>query len=391
MEQTITSKYRTEPIQKIYDIDEELGRGSFSVVYRAKHKTTGKDYAVKIVDKKKLGSKKLEMVEVEITLLRTVGKHPNIVFLDEVFESEHNVFLVMELITGGELFDKIVELQSYSEKDASRVVKHILSAVDHIHSLHIVHRDLKPENLLLSSASQGSEVKLADFGLSCFLPKQGKLSKAVGTPGYIAPEILQTLDGNLDGYMQEVDCWSVGVIMYILLCGFPPFYAEDDDEAFDQIIAGEFEFPEQYWGHISSEAKDLIKQLLVVDPSKRFNTKQALNHPWIVSNTQSIHLTTTIELLKKFHAKKKWKQGINTVIAMGRFKNLKIDSKSRSRSLSSSPTSSVNISTLGSSPTSLLPLASKLLTSSPAKSPTNSPKPRSNSSSPKLDNSNNKK
>jgi len=271
------------------------------------------------------------MIETEVDILSKVH-HPNIIKLEEVFETSEKVFMIMEIIQGGELFDKIVELQSYTEKDASHLVAQILSAVDHLHENGIVHRDLKPENLFLSSKEDDAQVKVGDFGLSTFLPTDGsKLTKAVGTPGYIAPEILQTLDENLDGYGKEVDLWSVGIIMYILLCGFPPFYAEDDDEAFDQIISGEFDFPSPYWDHISRDAKDLIKHLLVVEASKRYTTKSALQHPWIKANNEGKHLDGTIEQLKHFNAKKKWKKGINTVLAMGRFnsglKGLKISEK----------------------------------------------------------------
>jgi len=268
-----------------------------------------------------LEQKKLEMVEIEIEILKRV-EDANIIRLEEIFETSDKFYLVMELITGGELFDKIVELQFYSEKDASVLVQQVLGAVEHLHTKSIVHRDLKPENLLLSSNEIDAKIKVTDFGLSQIISGKEKLTKAVGTPGYIAPEILLTLDEELDGYGKEVDLWSVGVIMYILLCGFPPFYAEDDDEAFDQIIAGEFDYPEPYWSSISDDAKDLIDHLLVTNPSNRFTAQQALQHRWIVSNNKGEHLGSTIRSLKKFNARRKWKKGINTVLALGRFKHL---------------------------------------------------------------------
>eukprot|EP01118_Nematostelium_gracile_P008933 TRINITY_DN2988_c0_g1_i1.p1 TRINITY_DN2988_c0_g1~~TRINITY_DN2988_c0_g1_i1.p1 ORF type:complete len:364 (-),score=95.19 TRINITY_DN2988_c0_g1_i1:28-993(-) len=300
---------------------EELGRGSFSIVYKAISIADGSERAVKVVDKIKLGPKKMEMIETEVEILARVS-HPNVIKLEEVYDTNERVFLVMEIIRGGELFDKIVELHSYTEKDASILVTQILAAVDHLHENGITHRDLKPENLFLSSKSDDAQVKVGDFGLSTFLAEdKSLLTKAVGTPGYIAPEILQTLDGDLLGYSKEVDLWSVGVIMYILLCGFPPFYAEDDDEAFDQIIAGHFEYPKPYWNAISDSAKDLINHLLVVDAKKRFTAKQALQHPWITANTHMVHLPEALEQLKHYNAKKKWKKGINTVLAMGKFRN----------------------------------------------------------------------
>lgn len=292
------------------------------MVRSCQHIKSGKKFAVKVIDKVKLGPKKMEMVEMEIKIMQRVGAHPNVISLAEIFETNEKMNLVMELITGGELFDKIVQLHHYTEKDASRVVQQILKACLHLHENGICHRDLKPENLLLESDSLDAAVKLGDFGLSAFIVPGKKLTKAVGTPGYIAPEILQTLDGDLDGYGKEVDMWSVGVIMYILLCGFPPFYAEDDNEAFDLIIAGNYSYPAKYWDKISAAAKDLIDHLLVVDPTKRFTARQALDHPWTVSNDRSTHLGDTLTELKKFNARRHWRRGIHTIMAVGRMRSL---------------------------------------------------------------------
>jgi calcium/calmodulin-dependent protein kinase I len=199
-------------------------------------------------------------------------------------------------------------------------VQQVLSATLHLHEKDIVHRDLKPENLLLESDEDDSPVKLADFGLSAFCKKGDKLTKAVGTPGYIAPEILMTLDEDLDGYNVEVDNWSIGIIMYILLCGFPPFYAEDDDECFDMIIAGEFDFPSPYWDNISDDAKDLLRKLLVVDPAKRLTAAEALQHPWVAgSAAPDAQLSENQASLKKFVARQRWKKAINTTIALQKF------------------------------------------------------------------------
>jgi len=315
-----------DPIENYYDLGEELGRGSFSVVHRCTNKKTKKEAAVKIIDKEKLGTKKMEMVEIEVEILRRVN-HSNIIRLQDLFQTPDKYFIVLELITGGELFDKIVELTSYSEKDASHLMSKILSSIDHLHENNIIHRDLKPENLLLSSKEIDAEPKVTDFGLSCIVTSASeKLTKAVGTPGYIAPEILLTLDEELDGYGREVDLWSTGVIMYILLCGYPPFYAEEDDQVFDLIIAGKFEFPEGQWKSISNSAKDLITHLLVTDPNKRYTAKQALQHPWITTQQTTTHLESAVAQLKSFNAKRKWKRGINTVLALGRFRAFKIGS-----------------------------------------------------------------
>jgi len=188
----------------------------------------------------------------------------------------------MELVTGGELFDKIVDKGSYSESDASTLIKKIVSAVEYLHSLNIVHRDLKPENLLLRSADNDLEVALADFGLSKIVGPQTLMQTACGTPSYVAPEVL-----NATGYDREVDLWSIGVITYIMLCGFPPFYGDSVPEIFEQIMDANFDYPADYWSDISSEAKDFINKLLVVDVAKRMTADEALKHPWLVGKSLS--------------------------------------------------------------------------------------------------------
>jgi len=257
-----------------YELKEELGRGAFSIVKRAIEKSTGNAYAVKMIKKDSVGQD-FKRLQTEMEILKQV-QHPNIIALKDIIDTKNCLFIVTELVTGGELFDKIVELGSYSEKDAAILVAKIVSAIDYLHSLGIVHRDLKPENLLLKDAQTVHEVKLADFGLSKIVSQQVIMQTACGTPGYVAPEILQAR-----GYDKEVDLWSIGVITYILLCGFPPFYNEKLQLLFEQIMRADYSFPTDYWSHISSNAKDFIRKLLVVEPSKRMNSQQALQHPWL--------------------------------------------------------------------------------------------------------------
>jgi len=198
--------------------------------------------------------------------------------LKEVYDSDPTkLYLVMELVTGGELFNKIVEIGSYSEKVAKGLVKQIVSAVKYLHDLNIAHRDIKPTNLLLASP-ESNEIKLADFGLSKILGPDSMMQTACGTPIFVAPEVL-----NGEGYDKSVDCWGIGIIMYILLCGYPPFFDDGENMAalFEQIMSGSFEFADPYWTDISSGAKDLIEHLLVVDPAKRFTAAQCLEHPWL--------------------------------------------------------------------------------------------------------------
>jgi calcium/calmodulin-dependent protein kinase I len=267
-----------------YELREELGRGAFSIVKLAVEKSTGIHYAVKMIKKDSVGQD-FNRLQTEMEILKKV-QHPNIIALKEIIDTKNCLFIVTELVTGGELFDKIVELGSYSEKDAALLVSKIVSAIAYLHSLGIVHRDLKPENLLLKDETTVSEVKLADFGLSKIVSQQVIMQTACGTPGYVAPEILQAR-----GYDKEVDMWSIGVITYILLCGFPPFYNEKLQLLFEQIMRADYDFPVDYWSEISENAKDFIRKLLVVEPSKRLNSEQALQHPWLTGNVPATVLS----------------------------------------------------------------------------------------------------
>merc|ERR1719265_1089141 len=220
-------------IEAFYDIGHKIGSGGFSTVRIATSKTDKKECAVKIIQKKALGSD-LELVGKEIDIMRRID-HPHVIKLFDIFETSSHIYMVLELVTGGELFDRIVERGFFSEQDARAVIRCMLSAVDYLHKENIVHRDLKPENLLCTSRESDVDVKLADFGLSTVFDAQTILSTTCGTPGYVAPEVLMQR-----GYGKEVDLWSIGVIAYILFCGFPPFYSEDQNELFQQIITAKF-------------------------------------------------------------------------------------------------------------------------------------------------------
>jgi len=264
-------------INDFYDIQEVLGRGEFSEVKKAINKTTGKVYAVKCIEKHEMDTTRLDT---EVAILKLV-KHPHIVKLKDCFDTEDSLYLVMELVSGGELFDKILELGAYSEYDASLLVKNIISAVKYLHEKGIVHRDLKPTNLLLKSPDDFTNVKIADFGLSKIVGENSIMTTACGTPIYVAPEVLLG-----EPYDNGVDMWSIGVITYILLCGFPPFFDDGSNmgELFEQIIEGDYDYPEEYWADISDDAKDFIDNLLIVDPEYRYTADDALNHPWILQS-----------------------------------------------------------------------------------------------------------
>jgi len=261
-------------VEDAYEVKRELGSGAFSIVKLAIHKKSKEQRAIKMIDKDAIKEKK-EMLEREVDILKRI-QHPNIIAVVEIYETPRYLNLVMELATGGELFDSIVSRGKYTEKDAARIIQQVASACKYLHSIGIVHRDLKPENLLLENKNPDCRIKIADFGLSKIMEAQSILQTACGTPGYVAPEVLIG-----EGYNQEVDVWSIGVIMYILLCGFPPFYADNNSKLFEKIMSGAYSFPSPYWDKISASAKDLIKCMLVVDPKKRYTSSQVMDHPWI--------------------------------------------------------------------------------------------------------------
>jgi calcium/calmodulin-dependent protein kinase I len=309
-----------------YDLKEVLGTGAFSEVCLAVNKETGKKFAVKCIDKKSLKGKE-DSLENEIAVLKRAD-HPNIVKMCEMFEDKNYLYLVMDLVTGGELFDRIVERGSYTEKDASECVKQILIAVDYLHDLGIVHRDLKPENLLYQDETPESQLMISDFGLSK-MEGTDSMATACGTPGYVAPEVLMGKH-----YGKEVDCWSIGVIAYILLCGYPPFYDENDATLFAQIMRGEYEFDSPYWDEISDSAKEFVRSFMTVDAAKRFSCKDGLGHKWIAGSEQSdrdIH-GSVAEMMKKTLLKAKWKNAITATTAVNRMKNMGLISRAISES-----------------------------------------------------------
>ncbi|XP_010771530.1 calcium/calmodulin-dependent protein kinase type II delta 1 chain-like [Notothenia coriiceps] len=244
-------------------------------------------------------------------------KHTNIVRLHESISEEGFHYLVFDLVTGGELFEDIVAREYYSEADASHCIQQILESVQHCHVNGIVHRDLKPENLLLASKLKGAAVKLADFGLA--IEVQGDQQAwfgFAGTPGYLSPEVLRK-----DPYGKPVDMWACGVILYILLVGYPPFWDEDQHRLYQQIKAGAYDFPSPEWDTVTPDAKDLINKMLTINPSKRITSPEALKHPWICQRStvaSMMHRQETVECLKKFNARRKLKGAILTTLLVTR-------------------------------------------------------------------------
>jgi len=220
----------------------------------------------------------------------------------------------MELVTGGELFDEIVSRGSFNESDAAKVMGTLCDALKYLHAKEIVHRDLKPENILLESKAPDAPIKVADFGLARMISQKDMMKTACGTPGYVAPEVLQN-----KGYSSgAVDIWSAGVILYILLCGFPPFYEEELPALFDQILKGRYDFPSPWWDNISESAKDLVRKMLTVDPKKRYSAADVLAHKWICGDAPNNAIST--DNLKKLQATKKLKLAGKKLMALNRLK-----------------------------------------------------------------------
>ncbi|KAM8758211.1 serine/threonine-protein kinase DCLK3 [Rhynchonycteris naso] len=262
-------------VEKQYETGRVIGDGNFAVVKECRHRETGQAFAMKIIDKSKLKGKE-DMVDSEIFIIQSLS-HSNIVKLHEVYETDAEIYLIMEYVQGGDLFDAIIENVKFPEHTAARMFTDLCKALVHMHDKNIVHRDLKPENLLVQrNEDKSTTLKLADFGLAKHVVRP--VFTVCGTPTYVAPEILSE-----KGYGLEADMWAAGVILYILLCGFPPFRSpeRDQDELFHIIQQGHFEFLAPYWDNISDAAKDLVSRLLVVDPKKRYTAHQVLKHPWI--------------------------------------------------------------------------------------------------------------
>ncbi|XP_061880387.1 calcium/calmodulin-dependent protein kinase type II subunit beta-like isoform X6 [Entelurus aequoreus] len=299
-----------------YQLYEELGKGAFSVVRRCVKLCTGQEYAAKIINTKKLSARDHQKLEREARICRLL-KHANIVRLHDSISEEGFHYLLFDLVTGGELFEDIVAREYYSEADASHCIQQILEAVLHCHQMGVVHRDLKPENLLLASKCKNAAVKLADFGLA--IEVQGEQQAwfgFAGTPGYLSPEVLRK-----ESYGKPVDIWACGVILYILLVGYPPFWDEDQHKLYQQIKAGAYDFPSPEWDTVTPEAKNLINQMLTINPAKRITAQEALKHPWVCQRStvaSMMHRQETVECLKKFNARRKLKGAILTTMLVSR-------------------------------------------------------------------------
>lgn len=325
---------------KNYTIGVHLGSGNFAEVRKGTPKdkskitTNGlaipKVVAIKIIDKSKVED--MKDIQTEIDILFKLS-HPNIISLFEIYDSPKHMNLVMEYVTGGELFDHIVEKGSYTEGEAASTMKILCEALKYLHSQDVVHRDLKPENILLKSKDKHDSLTVADFGLARCMSEGDMMKTACGTPGYVAPEVLKN-----EGYEGGAcDMWSAGVILYILLCGFPPFYEDDLPLLFDQILHARYDFPSPWWDMITAPAKTLVAKLLVTDPNKRPTAEQVLCDPWLMALEQggevpSVPLNHMVDSLKKYNALRKVRKVARGIIAQNKMNDAVVAIRAKKKS-----------------------------------------------------------
>jgi len=299
-----------------YRFGKTLGAGTYGVVREAEG-PTGR-VAVKIILKKNVKGNE-QMVYDELRMLQTL-KHPHIVRFVDWFESRDKFYIVTQLATGGELFDRICEQGKFTEKDASQTIKQVLTAVDYLHKNEVVHRDLKPENLLYVTKDFDSDLVLADFGIAKTLDnKEESLQTMAGSFGYAAPEVMDR-----KGHGKPVDMWSMGVITYTLLCGYSPFRSENLRDLLEECTSGSVVFHERYWKDVSDDAKDFIMKLIVPEPEKRWTSEQALGHIWLSGKNATDH-DLVPELLRAREARAKLKHAILAVSLSKRIAALKAD------------------------------------------------------------------
>eukprot|EP00898_Chlorokybus_atmophyticus_P002494 jgi/Chlat1/3245/Chrsp22S03512 len=303
----------TEDVHKLYILGRELGRGQFGVTHLAVERSTNLQYACKSISKRKLVSKEdIEDVRREIAIMHHLSGHPNIVEIKGSYEDKNSVHLVMELCAGGELFDRIIERGHYTEKAAAAVIRTILHVVKKCHDLGVIHRDLKPENFLLATKAEDAPLKATDFGLSVFFKPGDILTDIVGSAYYVAPEVLKR------HYSCEADIWSCGVILYILLCGVPPFWAETEQGIFDAVLKGHIDFKSEPWPKISDGAKDCVLRMLKMDLKQRVTATEALNHPWVREDGEApdqVIDNTVLRRLQNFSVMNRLKKAALKIIA----------------------------------------------------------------------------
>ncbi|CAD5187771.1 unnamed protein product [Musa acuminata subsp. malaccensis] len=306
-------KRKTENLKDIYSLGKKLGQGQFGTTYLCVEKASGKEYACKSILKRKLATDEdVEDVRREIQIMHHLSGHPNVISIKGAYEDAVAVHLVMELCAGGELFDRIVQKGHYTERKAAELARVIVGIVEACHSMGVMHRDLKPENFLFVNQMEDASLRTIDFGLSIFFRPGEVFNDVVGSPYYVAPEVLKKR------YGPESDVWSAGIIIYILLSGVPPFWAESEQGIFEEVLHGKLDFQSDPWPSISESAKDLVRRMLVRDPSKRLTAHEVLCHPWVqidgVAPDKPLD-SAVLSRLKHFSAMNKLKKMALRVIA----------------------------------------------------------------------------
>ncbi|KAM0053258.1 putative protein kinase CAMK-CDPK family [Helianthus debilis subsp. tardiflorus] len=304
---------KTENLKDVYSVGKKLGQGQFGTTFLCTEKETGKEFACKSIAKRKLTTKDdVEDVRREIQIMHHLAGHPNVISIVGAYEDAVAVHVVMELCAGGELFDRIIQRGHYTEKKAAELARIIVGVVEACHSLGVMHRDLKPENFLFTDEQEEAPLKTIDFGLSMFFKPGEMFTDMVGSPYYVAPEVLRKF------YSQECDIWSAGVIIYILLCGVPPFWDETEHGIFEQVLKGNLDFASEPWPSISESAKDLVRKMLVRDPKRRLTAPEVLRHPWVQADGVAPDKpldSAVLSRLKQFSAMNKIKKIAIRVIA----------------------------------------------------------------------------
>ncbi|WJX48072.1 Mitogen-activated protein kinase cpk1 [Trifolium repens] len=302
-----------QDVRSIFIFGRELGRGQFGVTYLVTHKVTKEQFACKSIATRKLINRDdIDDVRREVQIMHHLTGHRNIVELKGAYEDKHSVNLVMELCAGGELFDRIITKGHYSERATANLCRQIVTVVHNCHTMGVMHRDLKPENFLFLGKDENSPLKATDFGLSVFFKPGDVFKDLVGSAYYVAPEVLRK------SYGPETDIWSAGIILYILLSGVPPFWAENEKGIFDAVLRGHIDFASDPWPSISSSAKDLVKKMLRNDPKERLSAVEVLNHPWMRVDGDASDKPLDIAVLsrmKQFRAMNKLKKVALKVIA----------------------------------------------------------------------------
>uniref|UniRef100_A0A7S1UM27 Calmodulin n=1 Tax=Phaeomonas parva TaxID=124430 RepID=A0A7S1UM27_9STRA len=300
-------------IERLYEVGKVLGTGAFSTVREGKDRRTGQLVALKIISASKLtASPRVEQtIRNEISIMRMVSQmeHNCLVKMYDLYEDETKIVLVLEHLAGGELFDRIVERGHYTESDASQLTAKLMGALKNCHEQGILHRDMKPENCIYDSRTDDANIKITDFGLA-LVDDNSSFSnrlrqRLVGTPGYVAPEVLDRFE-----YTPGCDVWGIGVILYILLVGYPPFWAETQEALFAVIKRGQYEFHADAWDEISDEAKDLVSKMLTVDTTQRITSQGVLEHPWIVREQSHAPLAATQQRMRRFNARRKFRAAV---------------------------------------------------------------------------------